>query len=116
MPKDQELNHIRSALAALPRRYGRRFSPELSRSISRYVRRRAREGMSRAALARELGVSEPAVGRALAREPEALVPIRIVAEASPPPPRRLGTVRAPGGLVIEGLDVESIVTLIRALS
>lgn len=115
MSHSHELQRIRATIKTLPPGQGRRLTPELRARIGRYADRRSGEGASQSAIAREVGVSKPAVARAVASLRKALVPVRVVAEPVVAL-RSQAIVRAPGGLSIEGLDVEGIAALVRALS
>jgi len=104
----------REALATRPKGPGRRIPPELRRLIGRYAQRRIAEGASRVQIVSEVGVGDGAIVRALEGErAEALRPVRVVSQSTSAPEV---TVRGPAGLTIEGLDVEGLVALIRALS
>lgn len=109
MSTKSELQHIKSALAARPKGPGRRIPPELRRRIAGYARRRATEGAARVAVARELGIAEQTIVRALETSPDELLPIHVSGSVT-------ATVRGPAGLTIEGLDIEGLAELIRALS
>ena len=112
MSTKKELQRIRAALAARPKGPGRRITPEVRHWIACYAHRRAAEGASRVGVAREVGVSDETLVRVLKAEPaDELVPVRVALESSCSP-----TVRGPGGLTIEGLDIEGLAGLIRALS
>ncbi len=110
MSTKTELQQIKTALVSRPKGPGRRIPPELRQRIARYARRRAREGASRLAVAREIGVAEQTVARALNASPDDLLPICASDSASG------ATVRGPAGLTIEGLDIEGLAELLRALS
>jgi len=107
----KEQQQIRAALEGLPTGRARRIPPEVRALIERYVRRRISEGARRNAVARELGVGESTVARAWDAGTEQLRPVRVV-PASP----AAVTVRGPCGLTIEGLDIDGVAALIRALS
>ncbi len=108
---NNELQRIREGLAGLPKGRARRIPPELRALIDRYARRRADEGARQNAIARELGVGESTVSRALEEPSEGLRPVRVVRTSS-----GAIIVRGPGGLTIEGLDIAGLAALIRALS
>ena len=110
----KERDQIRRALAGLPPGRGRRFTSALCASIARYARGRVAEGASQSAVASELGVSQPVIGRALQAAPDGLVPVRVI-----PGPKSSAVdmvVRTRDGLIIEGLDLDGLAGLIRALS
>lgn len=110
MPTNQDLRRIRRHLAELPNGRGRRFSHELRDELGRYARARRAAGATNAAIAVELGVSAPSVARALARR--TVVPVRVVED---PRVQQL-MVRGPHGVLVEGLDIEGVALLLRALS
>lgn len=112
MSTNDEQKQIRAALARQPRGPGRRISPEIRRLIGRYARRRLAAGATRMAVSAELGVGDQTIARALATMlTQELLPVRVASS-----PSRSLTVRAPAGLTIEGLDIEGVAALIRALS
>ena len=83
--------------------------------MARYARRRLAGGLSRGAVARELGVGDPTLARMLREEPPGeFVPVR--ASTPSEEPAATMTVRGPGGLTIEGLDIDGLVALLRGLS
>ena len=122
MSTKQELQRIRTALAARSRGPGRRLPPDLRERIARYAIRRARDGATRFAVAREVGVGEQTISRAIDALPDELIPIRVAEPARGAEPARSAqpshgaVVRGPAGLTIEGLDIADIAELIRALS
>ncbi len=112
MSKNQELQRIKSALAKRPKGPGRRIPPEVRCLIARYAQRRVSEGAAQAKIAKEVGVCGQTLCNALKRErADMLVPVRVLNSAP-----ASATVRGPGGLTIEGLDIEALAELIRALS
>ena len=112
MSTNKDLDRIKKVLSAMPKGKRRRFTPELRRLIGRYARDRVAEGASRRAVASELGVGDRTLSQALnAASTETWVPVRVTAE-SPSSVR----VHGPGGLLIDGLNIEGIAALIRALS
>lgn len=79
-----------------------------------YVRLRCAAGVTRAAVAKELGLSEMTVYRwARGKTPatSSLVPVRVVDT----PAAREVIVKTPRGLQVEGLDFESLCALITRL-
>jgi len=58
-------------------------------------------------------VGVPTLGRALEATSETLLPIAV---APTKDKRQDLTVRGPGGLTVEGLDIEGVAALLRALS
>ena len=112
MSTNKELQRIKAALGERPKGPGRRIAPEVRSLIARYARRRLAAGTSRVAIAAELGVGDGTVARVLQTAAEVeLVPVRLTSEGL-----SSATVRGPGGLTIEGLDIEGLAALIRALS
>jgi phytoene dehydrogenase-like protein len=114
---------IRAAVDRLTQGPQRRYPGRLRRQIADYAQVRMAAGASRALVVGELGVSDPTLSRLLADEAPRprLRPVRVVADPGPATPQGAAasamlTVRAPGGVVIEGLDVGGIVALVRALA
>jgi hypothetical protein len=98
-------------------RRGKPYSTELRREVTEYLRARIAEGGSPYAVSREIGVSQSSLGRWLRakRRPRrpGFVPVAIAEEAVH---RSDGiVVHGPGGLRIEGLDVDGLVALLRQL-
>ena len=124
----QQRNTIRQVASKLRRGPQRRYPTKLRREIASYARVRLAQGVARATVCEELGVSSPTVVRilseaetrrsgaatreAVAGSP-AIRPVRVVAEAIDS--RRL-VVRGPGGVVVEGLDLAGVVSVLRGLS
>ncbi|MBX3190709.1 MAG: helix-turn-helix domain-containing protein [Labilithrix sp.] len=80
-----------------------------------YAQRRAAEGVRVLDIAGELGLHERTVERWLATAvttARALVPVRIVDDARSPSNFDGAVVLTPSGLRIEGLDVETLCTLV----
>jgi hypothetical protein len=122
---------LRKALEAAVSPRGRRHFPEaLIRETTAYFVARVAEGVGAELVGPELGLAAntlrrwqklyadaaPSVAsRASAPPPPALVPLTVVA----PPPRGSApalVVRGPGGLCIEGLDLDALVALLRRLA
>jgi transposase-like protein len=106
-----------AARQAGPRGAGRRYPSALRRADPQYFRRRRAAGASIAIVAQALGVRRQTL-LAWAAEPDssarpAFLPVSVVAD--PPPPARSVT-HGPGGLRIEGLDVASVVALLRGVA
>ena len=101
-----------------------RYPRELRREIGRLARQAHASGTSFAALARRLGVAPTLVLRA--RQPDAQIPRRppgavrpvvvTPVESPPPEPAAAAVVTLPSGTRIEGLNVQEIVALVRALA
>ena len=112
MSTKKELQRIRAALAKRPKGPGRRIPPEVRKWIAQYGRRRLSEDASQLKVAKEVGVSEQTLSRLMSADRvDELVPVRVVNKAT-----SSATVRGPHGLTIEGLDIEGLAALIRALS
>ncbi|MEM1031213.1 MAG: transposase [Myxococcota bacterium] len=95
---------------------GRRYSDELKRRVVAAVQREHAGGRSWSSCARALGIPVQTLSRWLEEVPLglALRPVTIVAE----PVREEGEpiLVAPGGYVVEGLDVYGIAELLRTLA
>ena len=109
---------IRAEVERLTAGRQRRYPPTLRRQIAQYARVRLAQGARRYELVGELGVSDPTLVRMLEEDrPEPrLRPVRVVPEREAPASRAPIVVRAPGDIVIEGLDAAGVATLLRALS
>lgn len=113
MSRSNELKQIQRALAELPTGRERRIPEQVRDWITTYARRQMAAGQSRSAVAAELGVSDPTLVRLLRRSSPRLLPVHV---AAGPEIRGGLVVRGPGGLVIEGLDVDGLIALIRGLA
>lgn len=122
MSKKTELMEIVAALEPLESGPRRRIPGALQERIAEYARERMASGLSRAAVAREVGISGPTLARALGLErggkrvpagEVALTPVRVVAPPGDEPAIR---VRTASGLVVEGLSIEALASLIRELA
>jgi transposase len=99
---------------------GRRYSDEMRQRILEYIEERHGEGVGRTRACDELGLDWGNVNRwrrGRARKPAtAFRRVRVVA---PTEPRAAAEARivvhGPGGLRVEGLDVEGVVDLLRRL-
>ena len=112
MLTNTELRELQAAIAALPRGPNRRLPTGLRQRITAYVHEQVDGGRSRGVISEELGISIPTVRRLLnEKRPAKMVPVRVTPAAA-----SSITVRGPSGLVIEGLGMEGLVALIRALS
>lgn len=116
-----ELIEIVAALEPLEKGFRRRIPRLLQDRIAEYARERVAAGVSRAAVAREVGVSAPTLARALGVERGAdrlrprelgLTPVRVVESQDTEPAIQ---VRTSSGLLIEGLSVAVLASLIREL-
>ncbi len=110
-------NRIQQAVSALRAGAQRRYPVELRSRIADYSRGRVEAGVALTRVCSELGVSHPTLVRILDEKP---APMRRVRVARPrkakPEPRSTLVVRGPGGLIVEGLDVEGVAALFQALS
>jgi AraC-like DNA-binding protein len=114
MSSSKELRQIHRALEGLPTGRRRRIPDQVRRWISDYARRQMADGWARSAVAKELGVSDPTLTRLLRQQTSpGLLPVRVMDELADSGPV---VVRLPGGLVVEGLDVQGLIALIRGLS
>lgn len=99
------------ALAAS--KHTRRYPPELKARIAAFARRQLDAGARVSVVAKSLDMAPQTLERIISEEPTVgLVPVRVL--EAPAPPRLV--VRAPCGIVVEGLDVSGVAELIRALS
>lgn len=110
-PNDEATN-LRREIGRRESRRGR-LPRELRQRCERYAAERAAAGVSKQAIASELGVSAMSVQRWV-RVPtaSAMVPVRVVAPSAPPPAGRRVIVVTPSGLRIEGLDLDGVCTLV----
>lgn len=110
-------NRIQQAVSALRAGAQRRYPVVLRSRIADYSREQIEAGVTLTRVCSELGVSHPTLVRILDERP---APIRRVRVARPrktkPESRTTLVVRGPGGLTIEGLDVEGVAALFQALS
>ncbi len=124
----QQRKTIRKMASKLRPGSQRRYPTKLRRQIASYARGRLAQGVARATLCEELGVSSPTMIRILSEAetrqgtpgtrkavagPPSIRPVRIVAEAIDG--GRL-VVRGPGGVVVEGLDLDGVVSVLQGLS
>ncbi len=93
-----------------------RYSPALRGQAVAFAQRRRRSGIPVAAIARELGL-RPRVLRLWLQEPRTKPRLRRVAleSAASAPSPGLPVLVTPHGFRVEGLDVMSLVTLLRGL-
>jgi len=97
---------------------GKRFEPELRRRVVAYAERRRREGASWLSIAEELGACFETVRRWCSRGSVAsrsLRRVEVVAEAIVAAPTSSLVVITPNGIRIEGVALEQVVVLVRAL-
>ena len=109
-------DRIQQAVSALAAGGLRRYPAKLRSRIADYSRERIKAGTAVSRVCSELGVSHPTLVRILDEKPAPMRRVRVVrSKVTQEEPREL-VVRGPGGLVIEGLDVEGAAALLRALS
>lgn len=111
-------DRIREAIAKLAGGAQRRYPPELRGIIADYCRDRVQSGVPLTGVCSELGVGHPTLVRMLeeAKAPQ-LRRVRVaVAKSAEREAATALVVRGPGGIVIEGLDLEGVAGLMRALS
>lgn len=107
---------LREALAGLERRgRGRPYPKPLLEQVVAHALARRKAGATLLQIGDELGISWRTVSRWLIdrrerRDAAGFRPVQVVA------PMRTLTVRAPHGVVIEGLDVDDVAELLRKLS
>lgn len=108
---------IQQSISALNSGAQRRYPAEVRSMIADYSRERIKAGAALTRVGSEIGVSHPTLLRILE---ESQAPMRRVRVARPKAARAQSTgtlvVRGPGGLTIEGLDVEGVAALVTALS
>lgn len=116
-----ERSRIRDALCARADRR-QRLAPELRARAATYAHRRKSEGATAAAIAGELGVSQPTVARWL--ETTSWAAAELAASVASPSLREVvvessGTpglsVASPRGFRVEGLSLEQAAMILRAL-
>jgi hypothetical protein len=107
-----DISSIRRAIAMLARnKHLRRYPPGLrARLVSLVHAHRERSLWS---LAKELDMAPQTLEHIVAGNSAPLVPVRVVREH---PSRAALVIRGPRGIVVEGLDVDGVAELIRALS
>lgn len=116
MSTNRELQRIKSALVERPKKPGRWIPPDVRRRIGRYARSRITAGVSKTQVATEVGVDSGTIVRYMRLEDdiaEQFLPVRVPVRT---PNASTVTVHGPSGLTIEGLDVDGIAALVRALS
>ena len=119
---DTTLPHLRTLLAETTRSRGRGcgYPAAVRAEVLAYVRVRQREGLSTYAIAKELGTRDSMLSRWLDKDPTT-APFRAIAVVEAPPspahaPVPGLTLHGPGGLRVEGLDVDTLVRLCRKLA
>lgn len=109
---------IRRSVSALISGPRRRYPPALLGRIEAYARTRCAQGVSKAQICREVGISSPTLVRLLSAEAGTLRRVRVAGDtvAEREPASASLTVRGPGGIVVEGLDVAGVAALMRELA
>ena len=109
---------LRRAIEALaPNHYRRRYPAELKARITAHARAELSRGTHLRRVATLLGMGFQTLERFLEEErPAALLPVRVIdpVTVARAPPRLM--VRGGCGVTVEGLDLEGIAALLRALS
>lgn len=118
---------IRAEVSRIEGRRGRgkAYPRSLQITAASYFRAKRAQGASQRDIGEELGIHEDTLRRwasALSdapplesTPPSDFAPVEIL-DAAPPRPRGAILVRGPGGLLIEGLDIDSLAELVRRLS
>lgn len=115
---DHQLRALRRRIGRTERnaRGHRRYDEELRIEIIEYVRRREDDGCSLAEVARDLDLTQRTVWGWVRREEETMVkPVELV-DVEPVTPSEGRTLVLPGGSRIEGLSIDDVLALVRALS
>ena len=114
---DDELEALRRTIRTLPGGRARRFGPALRSGIMSYALTRTEAGISRAAIAKELGIRSEWLSRALNQSPVvgSFVPVTITGAEEFVSESGL-TLRGPCGVSISGLSISTAAALIRELS
>lgn len=113
-----ETSSIRRAVQALSSKpCCRRYPPELRVRIAAHVRRELATGKTLWRQAQQLDMGSGTLQRFLAEErPASLVPVRVVDVDTRPGLVSSVVVRGGHGVTVEGLSVEDVATLLRALA
>lgn len=111
----RQLKTLQQQIRTLESGTARRYSPELREHVVDAVHALRREGASYKSISTKLGVSLETVRRM--HQSEARTPVQAVAvEIEEDAPAVGVRVVHPSGVRVEGLDVEQVATLLRALS
>lgn len=116
------LSDLQSRLAELgPRRAGHRIPAELRHALLEHVTQARSQGVAWTALAAQTGIRATSLARMVAGEEHrsALAPQRAlvpVVAAAPSPPMQSLCLHLPSGAEVRGLDLPTLVTLLRALA
>ena len=119
MPRNQitaRQDQIRRAVAKLARGGKRRYPVRLRRRIADYARKQIEADVSLTQVSSDLGVSHPTLIRLLEEAPPRMRRVRVAAPTRVTDSSAALVVRGPGGIVIEGLDVDGAAALLRALA
>ena len=108
---EMEIRRLRAALARREGGRGRRFAPELRRQITAVGRGLRAEGRSWFKIGRDVGLPTETMRRLCEAAP-GFVAVEVADDVRP---RNL-TVVAPSGYRVEGLDVETVVSLLARLA
>ena len=107
-----QISSLRHAISSLARnKYKRRYPPALRARLTALVRTHPERTIG--SLASTLGMATQTLEKIVAEARAPIVPVEIIAE---PKASSALIVRGPRGIVVEGLDVDSVAELIRALS
>jgi transposase-like protein len=117
----ERAREFRAAVAALgPRTRTTPYPPELRALGLAYLKSRQSAGASRREVASELGIGSDTLrkwsGQRRRRPASAVRQVSVVAAASPPVRPAAFVVHGPAGLRIEGMDVTTVVALLKGLS
>ena len=120
MPRNQitaRQDQIRRAVAKLARGGKRRYPARLRRRIADYARNQIETDVSLTQVSSDLGVGHPTLIRLLEEAPPRMRRVRVAAPSRVTADSSAAlVVRGPGGIVIEGLDVDGAAALLRALA
>lgn len=117
MKTTQEARLLRQAIEAHDRGRGRRYSPELRARVAAFAAKRRAEGATWKAIAAELGATFETVrrwGRRPSRSSRTALALRPVEVVAKPVASSLAVV-ALSGLRVEGLTLDDVIVLVRAL-
>lgn len=115
MTTTREARRLREAIEAQERGRGKRYDPALRARIVAFAEKRRAEGRSWMAIATELGIAFETVRRWCggrgARTALALRPVEVIAEPLSTPL----SVTSRAGLRVEGVTLDDVIVLVRAL-
>jgi len=112
---DETLRELREALEAGPAgRHG--FPVAVRKRAAAWARRRRAAGEPLVAVARRLGVSHETLRRWLRQGAGRLRPVSVAEEVATSHVSGGLVVRMPNGVTVEGLSVEEVVAVLRALA